>query len=209
MNKITNLHNHKITLTIILALIFALTTAEITSFFNNCKQINNDIFRLHILANSNSTYDQDLKLLVRDKILLLDNDIFSTKNISSENLDLIQTQAESVLLENNCNLPVQVEITNMYFTTRFYENFTLPAGNYDALRITIGEALGDNWWCVLYPPLCLPAVSDNNNNYNNNNNNYNNNVIDILPNEQVDIITNASQYEFKFALFEFYTSIFN
>lgn len=200
-------NDYKLTLIIILTLIFSSIFVEISSFFTHCNDINNDIFRLHILANSNSDYDQNLKLLVRDNILSLDNSIFIDKNISDHNLQLIKNQAQSVLIDNDCFLPVDVQVTNMYFTTRFYENFTLPAGYYDALRITIGDANGDNWWCVLYPPLCLPAVSQNSDNSNNSDNS-DNDIYDIIPSHQADIISNGDSYQFKFALYELYSSIF-
>lgn len=182
-------------LTVIISLILSLIFVEYFNFFTECIEINKDVFRLHILANSNSDNDQALKLLVRDRILEIDNTLFTSKNISPQTLELVQEIAQEVLAENNCILPVNVEVMNMYFTTRFYENFTLPAGNYDALRVSIGDGLGDNWWCVLYPPLCLPAVT------------YDEEIDDILGSEQLDIISNGDKYQFKFALFEFFTSI--
>lgn len=193
------LKEHKTTIIIVLSILISITTAQINSFFVNCNNINNTLFRLHILANSNSEYDQALKLLVRDKILELDSTIFSTQNLTNQNLDLIKTTAQNVLQENNCDLPVNVELTNMYFNTRFYDNYTIPAGNYEALRVTIGDAVGENWWCVLYPPLCLPAVNNDGELYEV--------MTDTLTNEQVEIIENGDKYEFKFALFELFTSL--
>lgn len=182
----------------IISLILSLIFVEYFSFFTECINLNQAVFRLHILANSNSDNDQALKLLVRDKILEIDNTLFTSKDISPQTLELVQEIAQEVLAENNCTLPVNVEVTNMYFTTRFYENFTLPAGNYDALRVSIGDGVGDNWWCVLYPPLCLPAVTTESDI----------DAIDvILDSEQLDIITNGDKYQFKFAIFEFFSSI--
>lgn len=191
-----NIKKLKHPLTIAISIAISIILAQTSSFFTNCTQINTQVFRLHILANSNSDYDQNLKLLVRDKILQLDNTLFSTKEISPTILEYIKKEATDVLLEQGCSLPVNVEVTNMYFTTRFYENYTLPAGNYDALRITIGDAVGDNWWCVLYPPLCIPAVTSDG-------------VDDVLSEKQVEIIANGEQYQFKFALFELYSRLKN
>lgn len=192
MNTIvTYVKENKLAITLILGLTIAMIV-DISSFFTECSILNQELFRLHIIANSNSEYDQRVKLLVRDEILKLDNTIFQSKEISTSDLEMIKTTAQEVMLENDCELPVQVEVTNMYFTTRFYEEFTLPAGNYDALRITIGEATGENWWCVLYPPLCLPAVTHEE---------------EVLPTAQVEIISNREKYEFKFALYEFYSEI--
>lgn len=179
-------------ITITTSLILSLFWVEYHNFFTECINLNQEIFRLHILANSNTDYDQALKLLVRDKILEIDNTLFTSKEVSSQTLELVQEVAEEVLAENGCLLPVRVEVTNMYFTTRFYENYTLPAGNYDALRISIGEGIGDNWWCVLYPPLCLPAVTSSD-------------IDIILDDEQLDIITNGDKYQFKFAIFELFS----
>lgn len=191
------LKEQKHTIIIIFSLMLSLVTAEINSFFASCDSINNTVFRLHILANSNSEFDQNLKLLVRDEILKLDNTLFSQQNLTQENLDLIKSTAQNVLINNNSNLSVNAEVTNMYFDTRFYKDFTMPAGNYDALRITLGEAEGENWWCVLYPPLCLPAAQEDITEV----------VSNTLTNEQIDIIENGDKYEFKFALFELYTSL--
>lgn len=198
MNKtLSILTKNKHNVIIFFSIIISIILTETISFFSNCSEINDNIFRLHILANSNTAYDQELKLLVRDKILQMDNTLFLNKDISTQTLALIKEEAQSVLTQMNCNLPVEVEVTNMYFTTRFYEKFTLPAGNYDALRITIGQAKGENWWCVLYPPLCLPAMGEQT-------------VIDeVLPTEQADIIEMGDKYEFKFALYELYTTIKN
>lgn len=192
MNKIiTFMKENKLAITLVLGLTISMIV-DISSFFIECSSLNQELFRLHIIANSNSEYDQKVKLLVRDEILKLDNTIFQSKEISTSNLEMIKTTAQEVMLENECELPVQVEVTNMYFTTRFYDEFTLPAGNYDALRITIGEATGENWWCVLYPPLCLPAVTQEE---------------DVLPVGQVEIISNSEKFEFKFALYELYCEI--
>lgn len=128
--------------------------------------LENNIFRLHILANSDSNEDQELKLKVRDGILdymKKINQNSNNKDLTIENtklhLDEIKEKCEQILKENGSNYEVSLEIGNFYFPTKYYGNISLPAGNYDALRIKIGEAKGQNWWCSLFPPLCFIDIS--------------------------------------------------
>ena len=128
--------------------------------------LSNNFFRLHILANSNSEYDQNLKLKVRDNIIEYMNTLtYSgiTKaeaiEITKNNLDKFQNIAENTIKDAGYDYPVSVEIGNFYFPTKEYGNISLPAGNYDALRINIGSAEGQNWWCSLFPPLCFVDIS--------------------------------------------------
>ena len=124
------------------------------------------VFRLHVLANSDSAEDQALKLKVRDSLLNYMNDICSnctTKeeaiSLANENKKNFQQIAEQTISENGYNYPVKINIDNFYFPTKNYGDITLPAGFYDALRVEIGEAKGKNWWCVMFPSLCFIDVS--------------------------------------------------
>lgn len=138
------------------------------SFLNfgcRCESISNKVFRLHIIANSNSAEDQDLKLKVRDRILKdfgskfsETSDLESAKETTKENFSLIEDLAQDEILKNGYDYSVNVNMVRMKFDTRIYEDITLPAGYYDALRVTIGDAKGKNWWCVMFPPMCLPAA---------------------------------------------------
>lgn len=123
------------------------------------KDISTRVLRLHVIANSDSDTDQTEKLRVRDSVLekadaLLKSaeSVEDVKNIVSDNLDSFTACAKSAT-----SRPVEAELTTMYFPTREYDTFTLPAGEYEALRIVIGEGKGRNWWCVMFPPLCLSA----------------------------------------------------
>ncbi|MCM1316034.1 MAG: stage II sporulation protein R [Prevotella sp.] len=127
--------------------------------------LRSSVLRLHILAESDSERDQNLKLKVRDEILksgILDGaeNLSDAENIAREKIPEIIRISEKTLQENGCNLPVSAEITDMHFDERVYGNITMPAGDYKALRIKIGSAHGHNWWCVMYPPLCLPAACE-------------------------------------------------
>jgi len=128
--------------------------------------LQNNIFRLHILANSDTDNDQNLKLLVRDSILNYMEEINKnskskeeTIKIISDNLTNLQKIAEKTIQDNGYEYTVSLEIGNFYFPTKHYANISLPAGNYDALKINIGEAKGQNWWCSLFPPLCFIDIS--------------------------------------------------
>lgn len=120
------------------------------------------ITRLHVLANSDSAADQELKLHVRDavlKVASVQSEKFDRADIDSEFLEKIRTAAQNEIYARGEHDLARVEHTKMYFTTRNYETFALPAGYYDAVRISIGKAEGHNWWCVMLPPLCEPASS--------------------------------------------------
>lgn len=119
-------------------------------------------FRLHILANSDSEEDQNLKYLVRDEIIAYLNTLSDGTSSKEEVMELAKMHlvdfrkiAEKVIQENGYSYPVSVELGNFSFPTKYYGNLSLPAGSYDALRITIGRSEGQNWWCVLFPPLCF------------------------------------------------------
>ena len=138
--------------------------------FSYAKSTSSDIadsvFRLHVLANSDSSEDQALKYKVRDNLLDYMNSICSETtskdeaiSIASSHLDDFKKIAEDTILANGYNYTVQVQIGNFEFPTKTYGDISLPAGYYDALRVNIGEAKGQNWWCVMFPPLCFIDVS--------------------------------------------------
>lgn len=123
------------------------------------------VLRLHILANSNSTFDQTLKLKVRDKVVefltpQLKNctNLDETKQIISKNIANIKNIASQVVLEN-ANYPISISLNTSNFPTKHYQNVSFPAGEYEALKIIIGEGKGNNWWCVMFPPLCFTNSS--------------------------------------------------
>lgn len=148
------------------AMAVSLFLTSLISAFITEKNLEKDIVRLHIIAASDSDYDQRLKLKVRDAVLSSSGELFGKYSSSEEAkeriaacLDSIKETAEKTLRENGCGDSVSCEITQMRFDRREYEDFAVPAGNYTALRITIGEGEGHNWWCVMYPPLCVPCAA--------------------------------------------------
>lgn len=125
------------------------------------ENIADSVLRLHIVANSNSKEDQSLKLMVRDSILEEAGSLFGSSSslsdsekIARENLNYIEEIAKEALKKQGCFAPVRAEIKDEAFPVKFYGDIMLPSGRYRALKITIGEGEGENWWCVMYPPMC-------------------------------------------------------
>jgi len=154
----------RFTLTLIFTLIFSMLFSSVNSFAQQCDTIRGETLRLHIIADSDSETDQANKLLVRDAVLSEYSELLCGKTVEQAAMfadflkDEIELTAEKALLAAGCDDRVKAEVTKMYFNTRTYqEGVTLPAGNYTALRLIIGEGKGKNWWCVMYPPLCIPV----------------------------------------------------
>lgn len=135
-------------LTLICAVMCAVSYASETS-----ARLSRDIVRLHILANSDSEADQALKLKVRDRLLASTSADITKADIPAM-LDEYKRLAVDELRANGCNYDVSVEYGKFSFPTKSYGSLTYPAGEYDAVRIKIGKGAGQNWWCVLFPPLC-------------------------------------------------------
>jgi stage II sporulation protein R len=155
---------------IILSLAIALFAAYHFSGKNSEATIQQDIaekiIRFHVIANSDSTEDQNLKIKVKDAVLtyvspLLSNseDINETRSILTSNTDNIIAVAKNVIAENGYSYDVTANLTTDYFPTKTYGDVTFPPGDYEAYKIEIGDHEGKNWWCVMYPPLCFIDAS--------------------------------------------------
>ena len=135
----------------------------IVAFMGFCEAVSEDItkgvVRLHVIANSDSKQDQAVKLLVRDAVLKASKALSAGKpmdlSFAEENKAILLEAANQVLKENNCFYSCQIETGMFSFPTRQYDAIFLPAGDYRAVRVVLGEGKGQNWWCVLYPPLCF------------------------------------------------------
>ena len=186
-----------------LCIAFVLTVIYSTLPFEaECTEISKETFRLHILANSDSENDQALKIKVRDRVLEYTEDLFNNakskfdaEKVIAENIQDINNVAYAEILNNGYNYPVKTEITNMYFTTRYYNNYTLPSGMYDALRITIGNGKGHNWWCVMYPTICVSPVEEKDEK-----------AKEAFEEKQYDIVTNT-KLKYKFKIVEIFEKI--
>lgn len=187
----------KIEIAMLAGMIIAVFSAGIQSFAEEYDNITETVFRLHILANSDSQEDQQLKLEVRDAILKECSYIFEecgnaeeSAEAAEKNMDFIKRTAESVIAEKGMEYDVDCEVAEMYFEKRVYEAVTMPAGEYRALRITLGEAKGKNWWCVMFPPLCIPVAAELDD--------YN----DVFTAEEMEMLSNPENFECKFYILE-------
>lgn len=185
--------------------IFISATSYVTAVSHD---IADSVFRLHVIANSDSEEDQSLKLKVRDALLSYMNE--ASKNVSSkqevmalaeERKEVLTQIAKQVIYENGFDYDVDIEIGISDFPTKHYGDISLPAGSYDALRVKIGKADGKNWWCVMFPPLCFVDVSsgvvpDSSKEE----------IKENLSDEEYDLIsrTDANEINFKFKLIELF-----
>lgn len=136
-------------------------------FSRRAETVTGEVLRLHIPANSDSGFDQSIKLALRDAVLkefgaqLSDSaSLAQAQSRVRELLPQIERFCCDFLSDHGADYSAKAELTQMYFTTREYDSVTLPAGDYSALRITLGSGEGHNWWCIMFPPLCLPCVSE-------------------------------------------------
>ena len=176
------------------------------------ENLSNNVFRLHVIANSDNEEDQNLKYKVRDELIKYMETLTTSSNtkeeiiqIANNHLEDFKTIAENVIKENGFDYDVNVEIGNFSFPTKQYGDISFPAGFYDALKVQIGEAKGQNWWCVMFPPLCfvdvtsgvVPEESKAN-------------LEENLGQEEYDIISNDEDSEiidFKFKIVEFFENL--
>lgn len=156
----------KLDIALAIGMAAALLVGNFNAFAGKCEKLEDSILRLHIIANSDSRQDQEVKLEIRDAILEEYSEKLDGKNLdeaitlASENLNGIEETANRILAEKGFDYRADAKLTSMYFNTRYYDNYTTPAGQYTAVRITLGEGAGKNWWCVLYPSLCLGTAVD-------------------------------------------------
>ena len=183
------------------ALVCGFVMAMITSFFPfaaACGGLPENVVRLHVVANSDSEEDQSVKLLVRDAVLEEAAKWYggaqSMEEASSQlctHLQSLGETARTTLAENGMVYSAKVEVTEMYFSTRDYGTFRLPAGRYRTLRVTLGEGQGKNWWCVVFPSLCLPAAGEEQSD-----------LLLSLPESEREIVENPEQFQVKFKAVE-------
>lgn len=160
------------------------------------RAVSAEVLRFHIVANSDAPGDQQLKLKVRDGIAEMTDKLFKDAKskqeaieVASENKEQLRACAKQILRNEGCKDRVQVEIKNLYFPTKSYENVTFPAGNYDAIEITLGEGKGKNFWCVMFPALCVGAVSQDNEAL----------LSQVLEESQLEMVTHPYTLKFKMA----------
>ena len=150
-----------------LLLIFTLLFGSLSYTNDASNDISTKVLRMHVLANSNSIEDQRLKIAVKNNILKSTQELFTdcdnleeSIEIAQSNTELIKASAQEVIKKYNKNYDVKVYVDNEFFDVREYKDFTLPSGNYNTVKVVIGEGKGKNWWCVMYPAVCISACSD-------------------------------------------------
>ncbi|MBR4050905.1 MAG: stage II sporulation protein R [Clostridia bacterium] len=192
----------KICLMLCLVAVIAACVISVAPFANTCENVRRDVLRLHVVADSDSETDQKLKLLVRDEVLKKGREIFdgtltadeAERAITPKTAEL-KAAAENILRKNGCNNSVEITVGEEYFATRCYENFTMPAGVYTAVRVNIGSAKGKNWWCVMFPPLCLPAATAD--------------ADAFFTEDEMKVVSSSPKYEPRFKIVEIYESLKN
>lgn len=173
---------------------------------NITNEISDKLLRMHILANSNDEYDQNIKIKVRDYIIrdIRENN-FNSKEEVVEKVIEMEEKINEFLKENNVGYSAKAIIADTIFKTKKYSDLSIPAGKYQSLRIILGEGNGENWWCVAYPPLCFTEsvtgkISDDGDTKLNN----------ILNKETYNIIkNNKAEYRIKFKTIELINSFIN
>lgn len=159
----SNLKKFIVVFILLCLFIFVSAISYVEAVSNDLK---NSVFRLHVIANSDSQEDQDLKYKVRDNVINYMNSLCSDVKSKSEAIAIAKEHsnefyeiAKKTIEDNGYSYDVEINFGNFDFPTKQYGDISLPSGNYDALRIEIGKASGQNWWCVMFPPLCFVDVS--------------------------------------------------
>ena len=211
-NFLKFMKNPKLKVSLILSLLLFLYTSicAISYAATTSSDIAESVFRLHVIANSDSTEDQNLKYKVRDSLLNYMNNICSNCASKQEAIEIVKEHQEefkqvalNTIYEQGYSYNVNIEIGNFEFPTKHYGDISLPAGFYDALKVEIGEAKGQNWWCVMFPSLCFVDISSG--------------IVpdkskedlqNVLSDEEYSLISDSSDYgiQFKFKLLEFFTN---
>ena len=188
-----------------ISIVIGIVTAVIFSicyFSKTSEKIRSDVLRLHVIANSDSSVDQNLKLRLRDYILEEGEDIFDG-SVNVENavkkiepkLAELENSAETFVKNAGFDYDVKITLSNEYFTTRTYESVTLPAGKYLALRVVIGSGEGHNWWCVMFPPMCVPAADKKDE------------IENVFTDKEIKLVESKPKYEPRFKVVEIYEQI--
>lgn len=193
---------------LLIGIVVSVFCEGICAFAESKKCITEDVFRLHVIANSDSDEDQALKLRIRNAVLESGADIFGdansaaeAKKLSEENLRLFEAAAAAEIAAAGYDYPVSCEVGTVHFDKRIYGSAELPEGDYSALRVIIGEGKGKNWWCVMFPALCLPAVTNTDE------------VLSlaaengVITAEELELIQDPENYEVKFYFAELWEKL--
>lgn len=193
----------------VVAIGFALYMAfSVTYFSATCDSVRESVVRLHILANSDSAEDQRVKLLVRDALLQKNCQLLSD-NVTTENAHIYFNNSKDELIKTSIktlqkygfNYGAKISLTNEFYETRDYGELTFPAGEYLSLKVVLGEGNGKNWWCVMFPPLCIPVSGDIRTEKNK--------TTGYISSNGEEIINGGDEYIIKFKIIEIYEGLKN
>ena len=197
IKKIIEKFDHKVAFRSLCCAMVTVLAMRVAGFDAKCDEIRENVLRLHILANSDSETDQALKLKVRDRLLEVSQNVFAgceteeqAVEVAKENIKLFTDEAKKVIELNGFSYDVKVEVADTMFETRDYENFSLPAGTYEALGVIIGSGKGHNWWCVMFPAVCLPSASENQG------------FSGVLKEDTAEIVEQPTRYKARFKVVE-------
>lgn len=188
--KNTNTLFKALTAGFIIAVVFSMA-----GFGAEMEDIQGKVVRLHVLANSDSKYDQDIKLKVKDRVFALATELTAScespeeaESVLKNNIDIIGAEANQALRDLSAPYTATAQVVEDYFSTREYDTFTLPAGEYSALRVNLGEGKGHNWWCAVYPAVCTSACAD----------------FDGFTESEKEKVTGKEKYRIEFKFYEIY-----
>ncbi len=198
--KFRNVKINQIEICALIGLIFSIL-ACFFNLINTTQTIKKNILRLHILANSDSNVDQNLKIQLKNNILKnfnfdsYSNNLDIAKKKINQNLNKIETYSNNFVKKQGFNYNVKASIKPCYFKTRSYGIFSLPPGIYDSLTIEIGKATGHNWWCVFVPAMCVPAAKATQK------------IDKVLNKNQADLIKKGNKTEIRFAILQMFEDV--
>ena len=177
-------------------------TLGLCGFVGVCREVQDNVVRLHVLANSDRAEDQALKYQVRDAVLVAGAGILdgvTDKQDAEQRLQAalpkLTEAAQRCVQQAGYAYPVRASLNTQYFTTRTYDDTTLPAGWYRAVRVVIGDGEGQNWWCVMYPPLCVSAATDKAS------------LSDVMSDTAVKTVKQQQRYRVRFKVVELVTQV--
>ena len=218
IKKLNYLHIIGLGLVLLTMIIIILSSAKLEHSKKLQNGIASEIIRFHVIANSDSKEDQDLKMLIKDKVTnylepLLNNinSVEDARMVLYENLDTMERLANEAIINRGFNYSAKASLENVYFPLRVYGDIALPPGEYESVRIELGNSSGKNWWCIMFPPLCFvdstySVVPDSSKDY----------LKEALTDEEYDeiLIEEEVQEESidikpKFKIFTFFNDIFN
>ncbi len=191
---------------VLFSLLLGLIFSGICDGFIAAENVSDKSLRLHILAQSDSTEDQAVKLLVRDKLLSCGAEILEGSENANEaaekviaNKDYLISVADKILEENGFSYKTDIVIEEEYYETRQYENIRLPAGKYLSCKVILGNGEGKNWWCIMFPPLCIPAATKKTDD----------SIYSVYKENGVNLVTEHGGYEIKFRIVELIEELIN